>query len=84
MVLVEIGSILAWKRCSSAHWKRFRIGAAIWAVAVVLKLTRAVLLNRPVLSSLKALLPHPVYLAAGSVYAGLLTGVSGRRRRSHV
>lgn len=75
MVLVALASIGLWKVWSKAKWRWFWVGAAVWTVGVALKFAWAIPLNGPILGALKGSLPHAVYLAAGSVYVGLLTGV---------
>lgn len=47
----------------------------IWTAGVALKFAAALLLNKPLLSGLDALLPRSSYLFLGAVYIGLLTGV---------
>ena len=75
MVLVALVFVGVWKAWSKAKWRWFWVGAAVWTVGVALKFAAAIPLNGPVLEALKGSLPHVVYLAAGSVYIGLLTGV---------
>lgn len=75
MLLVAIFAVLAWRSGAQARWRWFGAGAAIWIVGVALKLAWAIILNAPILRSLKAALPQGAYLAVGSIYIGLLTGV---------
>jgi hypothetical protein len=58
-----------------AAWRWFWAGAAVWTVGVALKFAWAILLNKPILGAMKTGLPDGVFLALGSVYIGLLTGV---------
>jgi uncharacterized membrane protein YhfC len=75
MVVVGIGAVLLWRMRSGAKWRWFWVGAAVWTVGVVLKFAFAIALNRPVLAGLKDVLPETAYLAVGSIYVGLLTGI---------
>lgn len=75
MMLVAVAAAVYWKRRSGARWRWLWVGAAVWTVGVALKVACANLLNGPVLSGLKSALPHAAYVATGSVYIGLLTGV---------
>jgi hypothetical protein len=75
MIVVALASVGLWKTWSKAQWRWFWVGAAVWTVGVALKFAAAIPLNGPILGALKGGLPHAAYLAAGSVYIGLLTGV---------
>ncbi len=75
MILVGLVCALAWWARSRVQMRWFWVGAAIWAVGVALKFAWALPLNGPILGTLSRLLPHGAYVAAGSVYIGLLTGV---------
>jgi len=75
MNLVGVAFVFGWKAWSHTQWRWFLVGAAIWTVGVALKFLCAYFLNEPTLEGLKASLPHIAYVAAGSIYVGLLTGV---------
>jgi uncharacterized membrane protein YhfC len=75
MVIVGVGAVLLWRRWSRAKWRWFWIGAAVWTVGVFLKFAWAIPLNKLLLEALEAKVSHEVYLALGSIYIGLLTGV---------
>ena len=75
MIIVAMAACIAWRRWSGAKWRWFWVGAAVWFVGVVLKFAWAIPLNGPILSGLGHLLPGTAYLAVGSIYIGLLTGV---------
>jgi uncharacterized membrane protein YhfC len=75
MALVALLAAALWRRWSGGRWRWLWAGAAVWTVGVALKVGWAVALNGPVLGALKRGAPEAVYLAAGSVYIGALTGV---------
>ncbi|NQT17307.1 MAG: YhfC family intramembrane metalloprotease, partial [Planctomycetes bacterium] len=75
MVVVAVGAVLWCRRWSGAKWRWFWVGAAVWTVGVALKFACAIPLNKPILEGIEALVPHDAYLALGSIYIGLLTGV---------
>ncbi len=75
MVVVGVGAVLLWRLWWRAKWRWFWVGAAVWTVGVILKVAFAVPLNKPILEAIDALVPHEAYLALGSIYIGLLTGV---------
>jgi hypothetical protein len=75
MVLIAAASVLFWRRASGAPWRWFWAGAGLWAVGVAMKVAFAVAFNRPILAWLERHLGRGAYLACGSVYIGLLTGV---------
>jgi hypothetical protein len=70
-----VAAVLGW-RLSKAPWWWLAVGAGIWTAAVAVKFVLAALLNGPVLGSLEGNLPRAGYLAAGSAYIGLLSGVT--------
>ena len=75
MIAVGVAFVVGWKAGSRTPLRWFWAGAAIWTTGVALKVVAALLLNKPVLSGLKALLPRSAYLVLGAGYVGLLTGV---------
>ncbi len=75
MIVVGICAVLLWNTSSNVQWRWFGVGAAIWVVGVALKFAWAIPLNGPILRALKGAVPHSAYLAIGSIYIGLLTGV---------
>ena len=75
MVMVGLAFVLGWKARPRTQWRWFLAGAGIWTVGVALKFFFAFLLNKPILEGLKASMPHAGYVAAGSIYIGLLTGI---------
>jgi hypothetical protein len=76
MMLVTIVSVCLWRRRCDASWRWFWAGAALWTVAVAVKFAIAIPLNEPLLRHLRSSLPHWAYLTAGSIYGGVLTGVT--------
>lgn len=75
MIVVGGAAVGIWRFSSRVPWRWFWIGAAVWTVGVALKFAWAILLNKPILGALKTGLSHGLYLALGSVYIGILTGV---------
>jgi len=75
MVLVALAFVRGWQRRSHTALRWFWAGAGIWAVGVALKSATAVLANRRVLAVLDLHFSHAGYLALGSLYIGLLTGI---------
>jgi uncharacterized membrane protein YhfC len=75
VVILSIGVVAWWKRRYHESMKWAWLGGGIWAIGVVLKFVVAMLVNEPILAWLKPLLPQALYLAAGSLYIGSLTGI---------
>lgn len=75
MIAVACLAVGAWRLRSHAAWRWFWVGAAVWTVGVALKVVWALLLNEPILVAMSGGLSHDLYLALGSIYIGLLTGV---------
>lgn len=76
MMLVAMASVWFWRRRSGVAWRWFWVGAALWAVAVAVKFAIAIPLNKPVLEGGKALSPHWAYLTTGTIYGGVMTGIT--------
>ncbi len=75
MILISLLFFIGWWRWSKAELRWFLIGAAIWTVGVALKFAFAIALNEHILGMIKASTDPKNYIAAGSLYIGLLTGV---------
>lgn len=75
MIVVGGAAVGIWRFSSRVPWRWFWIGAAVWTVGVALKFAWAILLNTPILGALRTGVSHGLYLALGSVYIGILTGV---------
>lgn len=77
-LMILVGAVFAvfWRRRSGVSWAWFWAGAGLWLVAVLVKFSIAALFNRPVFQGLKAILPNWAYLAAGTAYGGVLTGIT--------
>jgi len=75
MMFLGIAVAVVYGVSTRVGWRWLWIGAAVWAVGVALKFGFAIPLNGPIMGALEAALPHGAYLAAGSLYIGLLTGV---------
>jgi hypothetical protein len=52
-------------------YRWFWIGAALWTIAVAIKVGIAIATNGPVYGSMQAALPYPLYLILGGLYGGL-------------
>jgi len=76
MMLVAVASVWFWRRRTGAAWRWFWVGAAVWTVAVAVKFAIAIPLNKPILEALKSSLPHWAYLTTGTIYGGVLTGIT--------
>ncbi|HUU10887.1 MAG TPA: YhfC family glutamic-type intramembrane protease [Phycisphaerae bacterium] len=75
MMLVGVVAAVYWWRRSRVRWRWLWVGAAVWAVGVALKVGWSILLDVLILSGLEGALPYGAYVATGSVYFGLQTGV---------
>lgn len=75
VILVAIGSVLTWQRCTRPAWPYVGIGALAWTAGVALKFAWAIPTNKPVLSAITRLLGPDLGPPAGWLYTGLLTGV---------
>jgi len=76
MMLVAVASVWFWRRRTKVAWRWFWAGAAVWSVAVAAKVALAIPFHQPILDLLKASFPHWGYLTAGSLYGGLMTGIT--------
>ena len=76
MMLIALASVWFWRRQSGAAWRWFWVGAAVWTVAVAVKFAIAIPLNDPISHALQTSLPHWAYLTTGTIYGGLLTGIT--------
>ena len=76
MLLVGFGTALAAKWIWQIQLRWLWCGALLWAVAVAAKGLIAALTLGSLLVALRNHLPDSVYLALGSVYIGLLTGIT--------
>jgi len=75
MILIGLLFFIGWWRWSKAPLRWFLTGAGIWTVGVALKFAFAVAFNERILDFIKLSTDSKNYLAAGSLYTGLLTGV---------
>ncbi|MBM3859275.1 MAG: DUF4019 domain-containing protein [Verrucomicrobia bacterium] len=82
LVVSAVGMILVALLAGFGCWhftrvqlRWFWVGAALWAVAVVLKIAAAYLMNPAMFSFLKEQLPFPWYVAVGGLYVGLHSSV---------
>jgi len=75
MILVALGFTLGSWYWSRARWRWWWAGAGVWAVGVGLKIGWALLLNKPILHGLEAVLPRTAYVIVGGLYVGVLTGI---------
>jgi hypothetical protein len=74
MMLVAVGAVLLWWRISRVQPRWFWIGAAVWSLAVALKILCALVSNKPILHALKEL-PQPLYVALGAGFIGVQSSV---------
>lgn len=70
---VVLAGILFWRHTFPERWRWFWAGALLWFIAVVIKGLSFV---GPLLDLLKQHLPTPAYIAVGSAWVGLLTGIT--------
>lgn len=75
MVLVGVLAIVFWRRASGAAYRWFWVGAAVWTVAVALKLVFALLANAAVIGALKGAVPYPWMVLLGGLYIGVESAV---------
>jgi len=75
MILVAVAFVWFWRR-RGVPWRWFWVGAGLWLVAVAVKFAIAVPLNPTILQGLKASLPHWAYLTTGTIYGGVMTGIT--------
>jgi uncharacterized membrane protein YhfC len=71
MMAVGVVAILWYRVATGAAWKWFWIGAALWTVAVAIKVAIALVSNAAVIGFLKSQLSHPAYVVAGASYVGI-------------
>lgn len=76
MFAVAAAAVTYWRRRTKTPWRWFWIGAAVWTVAVVVKILIALPLNGPIVDGLRATSPTWLYLILGMAYGGLLTGLT--------
>ena len=76
MILVGLGTVVVAKWMWRIQMRWLWCGALLWAIAVVAKSFIAALTLGSVLGVFQNHLPHSMYLALGSGYIGLLTGIT--------
>ena len=76
MMLVAIASVWFWRKRTGVPWRWFWLGALLWTVAVAVKFAIAIPLNGPLLTGLKSSLPYWAYLTVGTIYGGVMTGIT--------
>jgi uncharacterized membrane protein YhfC len=76
MMLVAVASVCFWRKRTGVPWRWFWVGALLWTVAVAVKFGIAIPLNGPLLSGLKSSLPDWGYLTVGTIYGGVMTGIT--------
>jgi hypothetical protein len=75
MVLVALVAVWYWPRVAGQRACWFWIGAALWTVAVIVKIGIALLSNATVIGFLKSHLSYVPYVAAGGAYLGVQSSV---------
>ena len=73
MVMVAISAVGFWRRRTRVPYRWFLVGAGIWLVAVAVKLTWALNVNKSLLDSVEATLPRIGYVFAGASYVGFVS-----------
>ena len=77
MIVVGVGAAWLWRHREPTHRLRWIWwGGGAWAATVAAKVGLALLLNKPLLAFLRGALPRAIYLLIGSVWIGLLTGLT--------
>jgi len=76
MMFVAVASVWFWRRRTGVAWRWFWVGATVWTVAVIVKFAIAIPFNTPLLDFFKSSLPHWAYLTTGSIYGGVMTGIT--------
>lgn len=76
MLTVGLGAAVFAARSFRIQWRWLWCGVLVFDVAVALKYGIAAVTNEPLLAWLKHTLPRSQYLLAGSIYGGLLSGVT--------
>jgi uncharacterized membrane protein YhfC len=71
MMIVASLAVIIWRRVSGLQFRWFLIGAALWTVAVIMKVVCALLTNKAAFGYMKEHLSHPLYVLGG----GLLLGI---------
>jgi uncharacterized membrane protein YhfC len=82
--LIGVGMMLAivyififyWKKLTGGLLRWVGMGCLVWFIAVVIKAALGIFLNEPVLNFLKILFGNAGYFVLGSIWIGLLTGLT--------
>lgn len=75
MVLIAFVSVVFWRRSSNVGLRWFWVGAALWTVAVAVKVGVGLLANPSVVGWLKSTLPHAGFIVWGSLYVGAFSSL---------
>lgn len=75
MVLVSLFAVVTWRQMPGTAFKWFWAGAALWTVAVVLKVVFSLLANQAVVRLLNHVLPPLLFLPAVGLYVGAVSAV---------
>lgn len=76
MLVIVFLLILLWKKQTRGLLSWVGVGCIVWIVAVLLKATIAFSLNEHIFKYLKSLLSNSGYVIVGSIWLGLLTGIT--------
>lgn len=76
MMLVAVMGVIIWRRAARVPMGWFWAGAALWAVAVAMKVAIALATNAAVFGWMKHALSHSLFVAGGSLWLGFLTGIT--------
>jgi uncharacterized membrane protein YhfC len=75
MVLIAFAAVVFWRRSSKVALRCFSIGAALWAVAVAVKVAIALPVSPWVVGWLKSNLPYAGFIICGSLYLGAFSSL---------
>lgn len=71
MIIVALIPVIYWRRAVKLQYRWFWLGAALWTVAVALKVVSSLILNSPVIGFFNTHLPEMFSGAAGGLFIGI-------------
>lgn len=75
MITVAVVAVICWRWFSRVQFRWFWAGAGLWAVAVLLKIICALLMNEAVIGFLKEKLPYSPLVLVGGLFVGVQSSV---------
>ena len=75
MIVVAVGAVWGWQRCTRPAWRYVAIGAVAWVVGVALKFAWAMPTNEPIRGAIQHLFGSDLGRPISWLYTGLLTGI---------